>query len=208
MGSIVDLSEPVALVVTVIVLSLVFGLEALLGGNILEYVIVTAAVTLAVIPHELAHRWCARVMGSYSRYVLSPIGLVLTLITAIPWLPFKIIMPGFTLVSPHRYDPLYLKRLMGLTSYVGPLINIVVASISLVSALLILKAGIVAPVMLFLLLFFSVSARINAWLAFFNLLPVPPLDGSKIISWKPAMWITSLILSIGLYIVSIAYIPF
>jgi Zn-dependent protease len=32
-------------------------------------------------------------------------------------------------------------------------------------------------------------AYINAWLAFFNLLPIPPLDGSKMIRTNPALWL-------------------
>jgi Zn-dependent protease len=30
---------------------------------------------------------------------------------------------------------------------------------------------------------------INSWLAFFNLLPLPPLDGSKVIVWKWQVWL-------------------
>jgi Zn-dependent protease len=32
-------------------------------------------------------------------------------------------------------------------------------------------------------------AYINAWLALFNLLPIPPLDGSKMIRTNPALWL-------------------
>jgi Zn-dependent protease len=34
----------------------------------------------------------------------------------------------------------------------------------------------------------KIGARLNLWLAAFNLLPFPPLDGFKVFSWKPAVW--------------------
>jgi Zn-dependent protease len=30
--------------------------------------------------------------------------------------------------------------------------------------------------------------QINLWIAFFNLLPIGPLDGRKIIEWNPIIW--------------------
>ena len=32
-------------------------------------------------------------------------------------------------------------------------------------------------------------ASLNAFLAFFNLLPIPPLDGSKIVTWKLPVYV-------------------
>ncbi|MEM1760792.1 MAG: site-2 protease family protein, partial [Desulfurococcaceae archaeon] len=45
--------------------------------------------------------------------------------------------------------------------------------------------------------------RINSWIALFNLIPLPPLDGSKVINWKPTLWLSAFILSIILYIYSL-----
>jgi Zn-dependent protease len=138
-------------------------------------------------------------MGCYSRYVLSPIGLILTLITAVPFIPFKVIMPGFTLVVPTKYDPWFLKRLNGIVSFMGPLTNMLNATITLAVYAFMIKMGYYIPL---LLLFLLLNAYWNAWIALFNLIPVPPLDGSKVISWKPHIWITSLLFSLGLLIVS------
>jgi len=193
------MDEKLALLITVFVLSLVFGSHSLLYGDFLTYALITIIASIAVIPHELAHRWSARKMGCYSRYVLSPFGLLLTLITAIPFIPFKIIMPGFTLVTPRTYDPYYLKRVMGITSYMGPLTNILFSVASLALLTVFLKIGYLNPL---LYVFLLLSTRLNAWVAFFNLLPVPPLDGSKIITWNTPLWIATFLLAIGLYIVS------
>ncbi len=199
MASIVELDERLSLLITVLVLGFVFGSNYLINGLILHYLMITAIASIAVIPHELAHRWSARKMGCYSRYVLSPFGLILTLITAIPFIPFKIIMPGFTLVVPTTYDPVFLKRLNGIVSYMGPLTNMLIATASLTIYALLVKLGIHIYI---LLLFLLLNTWLNSWVAIFNLLPIPPLDGSKIITWKPSIWIVSLLFSIGLYIVS------
>lgn len=199
MSMIIDLDEKLALLITVIVLGLVFGSKLLLYGNILLFLLVTAIVSIAVIPHELAHRWSARRMGCYSRYVLSPFGLVITLISALPFIPLKIIMVGFTLVVPITYDPVFLRKLNGIVSYMGPLTNIIIASASLATYALLGKLGFYSLLLNFFLLY---SVYINSWIAIFNLLPIPPLDGSKIIIWKPMLWIVTLLFSIGLYILA------
>ncbi len=68
-------------------------------------------------------------------------------------------------------------------------------------------AGWIANVLLALLLkvlhpvhpaFFTYFIEMNLWVALFNLLPIPPLDGSKILSWNVAAWVVSLALSITL----------
>jgi len=42
---------------------------------------------------------------------------------------------------------------------------------------------------LFSLVGFSIGVAINAWLALFNMLPIGPLDGSKVLSWNPIVWV-------------------
>ncbi|WP_211259700.1 site-2 protease family protein, partial [Thermococcus celericrescens] len=36
------------------------------------------------------------------------------------------------------------------------------------------------------------TATVNLWLAFFNLLPFPPLDGSKVVRWNAGYWAVSI----------------
>jgi len=53
------------------------------------------------------------------------------------------------------------------------------------------------------LLFFI--AYINAFLAFFNLIPFGPLDGRKIMAWRIDIWIVLLLISLGLIVLSFMY---
>ncbi len=47
-------------------------------------------------------------------------------------------------------------------------------------------------------------AQLNAFLAVFNLLPIPPLDGSKIMPWNLTLWISVFAVAV----VEIVYVMF
>jgi Zn-dependent protease len=71
---------------------------------------------------------------------------------------------------------------MGKIALAGPLTNIILAY-------------------LFLFFNFDFLKTVNAWIAFFNLLPIPPLDGSKVLHWKFGGWAFFFVLAIILLIV-------
>ena len=189
---IVTLREPIAFIIALIAISLTVGSRYLVYGPITFFPIVAASVSLAFLPHELMHRYIARKMGCFSRFVLDPFGLMLTLATAIPFIPFKIIIPGYVLISSHYYDPITRKRIEGVSAIAGPLTNLVIALIGIV----LLNTVALLRTNQYLNIFLLYLIIVNAWIAFFNLLPVPPLDGSKIISWKPINWALLFTLSI------------
>jgi len=201
MLSIIDLDEKVSVLITIIILSLVFGSYHLIYGDLTMYLLLTIVASIAVIPHEYAHKLVAIKMGCISRYVLDPMGLIITLISAIPYIPFKIIAPGYTLVSIIRYDPHYVKRLNGIVSFAGPLTNVFISALSL-SILIALHKFPILIINQYIFQFLRLNAYWNSWVALFNLLPIPPLDGSKVITWKPHLWLSALLLSITLYILS------
>ena len=51
----------------------------------------------------------------------------------------------------------------------------------------------------YLTLLFSLGARINTWLAVFNLIPFGPLDGAKIFRWHKGVWLAAIAMGIGLF---------
>jgi Zn-dependent protease len=48
-------------------------------------------------------------------------------------------------------------------------------------------------------LLFTLGARINTWLALFNLIPFGPLDGAKILKWSKGIWLVSIAAAGGLF---------
>ena len=135
-------------------------------------------------PHEFAHAWVAEKLGDDTprrdgRVTLNPLAHVDWLGTAI--LPFitSLIGAGFLgWGKPVRTDPSKLRgRLNGLAlvSLAGPFSNVIMAVLLGVIAVATVRA------MPAIGNFAAQGVRLSLYLAIFNLLPVPPLDGSKLL---------------------------
>jgi Zn-dependent protease len=145
--------------------------------NVLLLVILTA-------PHEFAHAWVATWLGDDTprldgRVTLHPMAHVDWLGTII--LPFltSLFSGGFLgWGKPVRTDPSKLKgglNGMALVALAGPASNIVFAVLMAILAVVTVHS---VPS---LSQFAAQGVRLSLYLAIFNLLPVPPLDGSKLL---------------------------
>lgn len=155
------------------------------GFNVAELLIRAVAVLLAISFHEMAHGYAAYLLGdktakSMGRLSLNPLRH-LDPVGAICLLLF-----GFGWAKPVMINPVYFKkpkRDMALTALAGPVSNFILAFLAiLLFKLLALTAfgqsmGYVAQL---LFSFLSTFATLNIGLGVFNLIPIPPLDGSKI----------------------------
>lgn len=135
--------------------------------------------------HELAHGWVAYKMGdstakNLGRLTFNPFPH-LDLFGTIMLFLFGIGYANPVPVNPRNFKKP--KKGMILTSLAGPGANLLLAFISAclyyTFALLPQNNTVVG----FILLFFSYAASVNVTLAVFNLLPIPPLDGSKLIGF-------------------------
>ena len=141
----------------------------------------------SVILHEVAHGYAALSLGdptarAAGRLTLNPIKhmdlwgtVVLPLFLILVRSPFLVGWAKPVPVNPYLMrDP---KRGMMLVGAAGPLANI---ALILLSALALRALPFSAPPILFDL--FKYCCAINIILALFNLVPVPPLDGSKVVA--------------------------
>ncbi len=167
------------LIISVFALTLIFNSFNL---NVNALVTTLFIVVIAFFSHEMSHKFVAQHYGCDAEYKMWPLGLVLGLITALIPGGFVIAAPGAVYISPYRKGFAFrvanlTKKNYGIISLSGPLVNIVIASsLSLL--------GFLYPLDLF-----GLTARISFFLAFFNLLPIPPMDGSKIINWDKKIWV-------------------
>jgi Zn-dependent protease len=156
--------------------------EGLIGGiswSLVVWTLPFAAFVLlfAFVGHELAHRQVARRLGYIAMYQadyrLLPLAVIFPLLFG-----FVFAAPGAVVILPFRLNRHGDERRdTFMISVAGPLANIAFAA---VGGLLYTMSSSD---------FWRLFSYINAWLAFFNLLPIPPLDGSKMIRTNPVLWL-------------------
>ncbi len=142
---------------------------------------------LGFLLHEIAHREAARRQGCLAGFVLTPLGLGLTLLSGLLrslGLGIAILAPGYVAIYCYGgWAPRSVRE--DVIAAAGPATNIALALAAL------LLQPIAPPLM-------AGFREINAWLAFFNLLPFHPLDGSKILRQNIMLWLAMLLASIVL----------
>ena len=168
-------------------------LAQLRWGSLLDTLIVAAAAVLCITLHETCHGLAALALGDptakrMGRLSLNPLkhvdpmGLLLLLVAKVGWAkPVP--------VDARRFkDP----RLgMALVAIAGPLSNVVLSALAAAGFTVSMFYSIYwdAASLELLADFFSYVFFISAGLAVFNLLPVPPLDGSKVVfAFIPREW--------------------
>ena len=157
--------------------------ELLIGLAIRVFII------LFILPvHEFAHGWAANKLGDPTAKMMGR--LTLNPMAHIDWLGAGLlILLGFgwakpVPVNPYNFkDRTHKKRGMALTALAGPVSNLLFALVGIIVLRLLLSFDIwhSQPVLDNVVTAFLTLAQINLSLAIFNLLPVYPLDGSRIL---------------------------
>jgi Zn-dependent protease len=162
------------------------GLLNLLLNDPMTFVLLAIPLMYSVVLHELAHGWVAWRMGDPTAKLqgrlslnplrhLDPVGTIMLFIFGFGWA--KPVPVNFNYIRDT-------KKGMILVSSAGIIVNMILAFLAfLLFRLLAPAPGGVAATLLFYL------AQINIILAAFNLIPIPPLDGSKILmGFLPERW--------------------
>jgi len=159
------------------------GLLTILGSGNTRYtnpawLLATAAILLLALPvHEFAHAFTAVQLGDptprlQGRYTLNPLRHL------DPIGALLIVLVGFGWAKPVQWNPrnIDIDRRWGaiLVAAAGPASNLALAVLSLLLWRLLGETGFLAAFLLFF-------ANINILLFVFNLIPIPPLDGSHIL---------------------------
>ncbi|HIW17756.1 MAG TPA: site-2 protease family protein [Candidatus Faecalicoccus intestinipullorum] len=153
----------------------------------LEYIVsLVIAVILAMSIHEMAHGLVSYWLGDPTAKLQGRISL--NPFAHVDWLGVLcLLLFHFGWAKPVPVDPSYYKdRKTGIiwTSFAGPVANFLLALVCIFCLILILKLN---PLFLYSNLgsllesILSMTATLNIGFGLFNLIPVPPLDGSKVL---------------------------
>ena len=130
--------------------------------------------------HELAHKFVAQKYGAWAEFRMHPRGVMFALLMSL--FGFLFAAPGAVYIQGR-----ITQEMNGRISMAGPLVNLMLAT----GALLFMPfTGGILYLVVYMMSYF------NAFLALFNLLPIPPLDGSKVIGWNRPVYAVMLAWSI------------
>jgi Zn-dependent protease len=152
---------------------------SLFDNSPLVAIIFLGAIIIAITVHEFAHAWTAYTLGDDTPYLMGRVTLN-PLAHLDPLGSLLFLIAGFGWGKPVIYNPMRLKRKADelWVALAGPISNILLAIfLNGLATLLpkIIPGFYAAPLQL--------AALVNVYLAAFNMLPIPPLDGSSIIAY-------------------------
>ena len=167
------------------------GYKAIISFNsviLIAFLVAFFTAGIGFLLHELMHKYIAQNYGLRAEFKAFYPGL---------WLALLFSLFGFILAAP---GAVFIKGFItrernGKISLAGPATNITLAFLFLITLLIIKPEGLFGY-------FVKYGLSINALLAAFNMIPIMPFDGAKVISWNKKIYFIALIISIVLIIIS------
>ncbi|MFA5246897.1 MAG: site-2 protease family protein [Candidatus Micrarchaeia archaeon] len=176
-----DFSETVQIIVSALGIALAFSYV----WKDQSFIDILFTVGTAFVLHELGHRYMAIKYGAHARYQMWTIGLVACVILAVAF-DFVFAAPG----AVYIYGRELTRQQSGKVALAGPAVNLGLCLLFYFGALTFTAAGSL----------FLIGARVNAFLAAFNLIPMDPFDGAKVMRWNNTAWAAAFVVSAMLVI--------
>lgn len=172
------------LIISMLAVAMMFAFPDFQGLFIMYLAIVVFTFFFRV----MGHKFLANRLGCMATYKMWPVGILLGLTSMFLKIigGFVFVAPGFMEIMPYKFGRWGIKvirltpRDIGKISLAGVGINILFA--------------------IFFKFFpreiFQMLSSVNGYVALFSLLPIPPLDGVKILTWNMAIWAFLVIITI------------
>jgi Zn-dependent protease len=144
--------------------------------------VVLSAITAGIgfLGHELMHKYVAQKYGCWAEFRAND--FMLGLMVLLSFFGFIFAAPGGVFIMNH-----VTLRKNGIIALAGPMTNVVLGIVF--AGLTFVLPAPLAPLGVY-------GMNINFWLGFFNLIPFPGIDGSKVLAWNKAVYAAALVASI------------
>ena len=173
--------------------------------NIINVIFMLPALLVAVIFHEVAHGYIAYKLGDNTaklegRLTINPIphidplgSIILPVLLLAVGSPFLFGWAKPVPINPFNFKKIDIRKGMAITALAGPITNFILAVIFafllksfknqefVASLISIFGTGIIESIVLPILIFLKYAVMVNLILFIFNILPIPPLDGGRVI---------------------------
>lgn len=155
---------------------------------IIVFIIAFFTAGIGFLLHELMHKLVAQRYGLWAEFHAFYNMLWLALLFSL--FGFIIAAPGAVFMRGHLT-----RERNGKISLAGPMINIILAILFLIGTFIVGKEGILGFLMI-------TGLTINSLLGAFNMIPAMPFDGAKVFAWNKGIYWITLIIAVGLFVVS------
>lgn len=153
------------------------------GRPLKDYLVIIPAALIAIIFHEVAHGVAAMWLGDKTaknagRLTLNPISHI------DPIGLICMIFVGFGWAKPVPVNPMNFKNRkvgMAITALAGPVSNFILGFVLMFISVTIATIFPESSLSVAFVQFIFITARLSIGLGVFNLIPIPPLDGSKVL---------------------------
>lgn len=147
------------------------------------FVLWIAAVIIALTVHEFSHALLGKLQGDPTAELEGR--LTLNPLSHIDWIGFALLVfVGFGWAKPTPFNPYNLKRRKlgsALIALAGPISNMLIVLVIGAALALVVRVTDMQATNL-MIRFFLLLLEVNIILAVFNLVPIPPLDGSRLLT--------------------------
>lgn len=159
--------------------------DSFVMSSVISKYLIHALVLFTAFPiHEFAHGYAAYKLGDNTakykgRLTINPFAHLDL------WGTLMMLFVGFGWAKPVPINPNNFKNRklgMALTALAGPVSNLIMAFLAMIIYKLIYFHATYSEIMVNIFYVFGYIVSLNIGLAIFNLLPIPPLDGSRIFS--------------------------